>query len=132
MFQHKYDWIVPIEDFVGETFVSVQVNNGNDEILFTAESGRTFLMFHIQDCCESVSIEDICGELDWLVGSPMVSAYVSGSDEDTSEGDDKRTDESYTWTFYRMSTVKGTVVIRWYGSSNGYYSEDVYIQEAQR
>ena len=91
-------------------------------------------MKHEQDCCESVYIEDINGDLNDLIGSPMLIADESfGSNDDKEEGVDEAeeeySDESFTWTFYRFATIKGYVDIRWYGSSNGYYSEsvDVYI-----
>lgn len=111
-----------LEVMLGVTMSSVTRDANDEELIFTAEDGRKFIFYHEQDCCESVSIEDVCGDLDDLVGSPLTQAEETVNDD----GDVK--DEDYgsaTWTFYKFSTVKGSVTVRWYGSSNGYYSESV-------
>ena len=90
----------------------------NDELYFHTDNGEKYKMHHYQDCCESVWIEDIIGDLDDLLGEPILMA------EEVSE-DDPDASESGTWTFYKLATIKGYVTIRWYGSSNGYYSESV-------
>ena len=38
--------------------------------------------------------------------------------------------DSGTWTFYRIQTDKGVAVLRWLGTSNGYYGESVQFVEA--
>lgn len=119
---------VPVSTIVGLTMTSVEVNEANDEIVFTSTDGRTFLMCHRQDCCEGVSIESIVGDLADLVGEPILVA-----EEVSSEGVPAKQEsypaESFTWTFYKFATRKGYVDVRWYGESNGYYSEEVDFEE---
>ncbi|WP_235615948.1 DUF7448 domain-containing protein [Brevibacillus reuszeri] len=96
-----------------------------DELLFYTEDGEVYRMHHYQDCCESVYIEDICGDLNNLIGSPLLLA-----EEVSEEREPLNTwDESFTWTFYKFATVKGGITIRWYGTSNGYYSESVSFEK---
>ncbi|WP_291401710.1 DUF7448 domain-containing protein [Acidaminobacter sp.] len=109
-----------IEMLLGKTLKSIDQER-NDHLRFVCEDGDIFEMFHYKDCCESVTIEDICGDLSNLIGTPIVMAEeVTNSDEPG-----KEYSESYTWTFYKLATAKGYVTIRWYGESNGYYSESV-------
>jgi len=83
-------------------------------------------MYHSQECCESVKIEDFCGDLDDLVGSEILLAEkVTNNENPKPDGED----EFFTWTFYKLSTIKGSVTIRWYGESNGYYSEEVDFEQ---
>jgi hypothetical protein len=114
---------VQIEELVGLTMKSVK--REGQEILLTTDSGRRFVMKHEQDCCESVEIESITGDLADLVGSPILLAEESTNHESPKDA----AAESFTWTFYKLATVKGWVDIRWYGESSGYYSESISIEE---
>lgn len=94
----------------------------DDVLLFHTKCKRTYKMYHAQQCCEGVYIDDICGDLNDLIGTPILVAEAVDNIEPP-ELD--RSEESYTWTFYKIDTVKGGVTIRWFGSSNGFYSETV-------
>lgn len=113
---------VEISDMVGRTFTDVR-QVGDEELIFEDDMG-TFTFYHSQDCCESVTINDVVGDLNDLIGSPMLRA-------EESEGESESDENNYgscTWTFYKFATAKGYVDVRWYGESNGYYSESVYMK----
>lgn len=97
---------------------------GDDEIHFVTTDGEHFKMFHRQSCSETVRVEDICGDLADLLGSPILLAEEV-SNPTPPPGFNPDGIDSYTWTFYKLATIKGSVCIRWYGESNGYYSESV-------
>jgi hypothetical protein len=132
-----------IKDLVGKTLNEIK-NNGN-ELIFIVDDGSKYKMYHKQVGYESVSIEDINGDLDDLIGTPILLAdEVSNKEFEKAfaskfkevkgsfllkDNEGNRKPESYTWTFYKLATINGYVDIRWFGESNGYYSESVdFIQ----
>lgn len=116
---------------LGKTLVSVE-QKGDESIAFVTTDGERYQMYHDQDCCESVDIEDVCGDLDDLVGSPLLMAEEVQYEGNVTPGEcvaPELSDYSFTWTFYKFATVKGYVTIRWFGTSNGYYSESVTFKK---
>lgn len=107
------------EELLGHDVVDVFHDNDCVQILTKT---HLFQMHHTQDCCESVYLEDIVGDINSLVGNKILLAEESHSDENPL----CEYEDSFTWTFYKLATIKGYVDFRWYGSSNGYYSESVY------
>ncbi len=117
----KYEKIY-FKDLLGQTLIRVEgAKKHSDTINFHTEF-NSFAMYHDQDCCEVVFVENICGDIEDILHAPisMVEEVTNVEDEPLNKNED-----SYTWTFYKIGTHKGSITIRWYGSSNGYYSEKV-------
>lgn len=97
--------------------------------LTTSQHGvsRTFLMNHSQDCCESVVVESISGDPSKALGEVIIDATEHTNRDNPKPG----SDQSHTWTYYTIRTQSETIVIRWYGESNGYYSESVDFTEEE-
>lgn len=130
-------------ELVGKTIIEVKgLEKGSEKITFITR-GRPgvfevyhYEMYHRLDCCEVVYVEDVTGDIKDIIGSEVIQAEVIQADESESNempGDmlDKGDESSFTWTFYKLATAKGYLTIRWYGTSNGYYSESVDFFRAQ-
>jgi len=117
------------KDLLGKTLTSI-IKTDLDELVFVTTDGDKYIAYHEQECCENVSIEDICGNLNDLIGSPITLAEESTNKTDSPNKEIY--DESFTWTFYKLATIKGYVTIRWFGESNGYYSEEVDFKKINK
>jgi hypothetical protein len=115
---------VEFSALVGEVLDLVDIDREENQILLTTRSGRKFLVYHEQDCCETVAIHWQDGSFDKLIGKPIVEAR--GIAVDTSE---EAIDSSQTTTTLVFRVDDQTVISRWIGDSNGYYSESVDIAE---
>lgn len=106
-------------EYIGKHFDS---EHNIDRIMFLTKEEIVYEMYHDQDCCETVYLYDIIGDLTDLLNSPITMAEVVTNSDNPPEGEYI---DSFTWTFYKLATVNGYVTLRWLGQSNGYYSEYV-------
>lgn len=125
-YRERYAWKrTSIDELLGKTLIQITgMEKDSEEIRFICSDGSEYIMYHDQDCCESVTLEDVCGDVSCLVGTPITKAEESCNSEDP-PGTEGYEPDSYTWTYYHLATIKGYVDLRWYGESNGYYSENV-------
>lgn len=109
-----------MKELIGLVLQEINVDTQSDEITFTSES---------------VNIEDVEGDINDLIGSPIVVA--ESVDEAIQQAINliiplpEKSGECEQWTFYRLATAKGWGIIRGYGDSNGYYSTDVSFERLE-
>lgn len=126
--------IYTYDKVIGKVFSRVERGKEDtsheESILFWVgdEEKPRYKLYHDQDCCEHVYIESVVGDLQDLVGAPILLAEVVYKDDTKKDADDCY-NESATWSFFKFATRKGYVDIRFHGSSNGYYSETATLGE---
>ena len=111
-----------VNELVGKTLIECSADG--ECVTFITSEGEEYRLEHNRACCESVTIDDICGELSDLIGTPLTQAEEVSSDGQGAKDEDEDI-ESFTWIFYKFATVKGYVTIKFYDTCNGYYSESV-------
>ena len=116
---------VNVEEMLGQTFKKVYTDNERESVFFENDEVQ-YVLYHNQDCCENVRIEELIGDLEDLENWPLLISY---EESNKNYPKPKHVTESYTWTFYHFATYKGNVTIRFLGTSNGYYSERVICKK---
>ncbi len=112
-----------LKEVVGKTLKRVEgLEKDSDCVTFHFSDGSVYRMDHTQDCCEDVWLEDIDGDESDIIGGKILEFTERNNVDHPPTGDDL---DSFTWTFYHIQSTKGHVVLRWFGTSNGYYSEEV-------
>lgn len=119
-------------ELLSKTIVSTDgVWLGSDSVKLQTMDGFEYELYHDDDCCEWVEVVDVCGDEEDLLNSEILLAEEVSSDVAPLGVKALHPNDSETWTFYKLTTIKGSITIRWCGSSNGYYSEHVSIKRKQ-
>lgn len=112
-------------EVIGKTIVKIEgLYHFSEKVTFIFSDGDKLVMQH-PGTYSNVEVDDICGDIEDLLNSPLLRAEeVKHLNLPAKES----YQSNYTWTFYKFATIKGYVDIKWYGTSNGYYSEECSLR----
>jgi hypothetical protein len=114
-----------IEDVLHEICIFAQ--RFNDKVIFIFANGCFFTIAHEQEVTEDVTLVDMNGDLDDFIFYPLLLCETRTSNVPEEQ---LTRDSSETWTFHTLRCLGGSLDLRWFGSSNGYYSETAEVTVA--
>lgn len=104
-----------------ETIESVVgLAEGSDEVLFITKSKKAVALYHIQRCSATIDLHSFECDIDDFRGAVVIDAECVETVKLV-----KSRHKSENWSFYRINTTKGSLVLRWCGDS--YYSDEVSV-----
>lgn len=129
----EYDFEVNISELIGKVVIDVKYDSKSLTLVCSDKENSEiyYTFYHEQDCCESVWLEDIVGDLSDLIPNPILKAEERSPSPDDVKLPESLvdSDDSVDWTFYTIATFYGYVDLRFFGASNGYYSTAVNLMK---
>jgi hypothetical protein len=61
-------------ELVGKTLTKIVGTKNDPSLYFYTTGGNVYELYHEQDCCEDVYLEDIVGDIQDLIGRPILAA----------------------------------------------------------
>lgn len=92
-------------------------------VCLTDGKPERFVIYHPQDCCESVYLDSVEGKIPL---SPFRIIKIS----ETCETGEEECGDVWEKQTYVFDTDEGNFVLKFYGTSNGYYGTSVFIGTA--
>ena len=108
---------IPFDSLQGSVLLSFE--KLDDRVSFITDKGK-FTLISFESWCGNdcdVSLEDIDVDISRLFNEEIVLA------EETIDSND----ENASYSFYKLRTNNDSVTLRFYGRSNGYYSESMSL-----
>jgi hypothetical protein len=96
-----------LDGFIGRTLTSITCEPGGKEMFFKFDDGHDYKMYHPQFLCETVFLHGFVGDLNNLIGTPIISAEKMDTD------DIHREDSVHPVFSYRLRTAMGAVDFNW-------------------
>lgn len=120
---------IDINILTGKTITQIDgMSKDSEMVTIYTSDGKIYQMYMEEEYGADIYLEDVCGDVLDLIGYPILNAEKVTNEENLKDEDGRIIDSS-TWSFYKLSTIKGDVTLRWYGTSEGYYSEEVDFYE---
>lgn len=123
-----------LDDLIGLTVLKIETNLGNDELFIKLKDSfgnKVYMVFYSYgDCCSTSWIESLEGDQD-IIENEIINIIEHELPPLEDDDPDLMFDNNFTQICnYEIVTAKGSCVIDFRNSSNGYYGGSLDLRES--
>lgn len=114
---------------IGKTITQAFITKDNTKLILKSHD-QTFTLYGSSDDDADSWVEDIDNDLSTILNSPILSVQEKSkklSDKDIDQKNSAHVENYPTWYFYEISTIKGSVTLRFYSQDGTFYSAKMHL-----